>query len=133
MPPELRIRTGVPFIDQAWLRATLKASYWGAHYNDDKITTAIYRSLCFSAWIGEKQVAFARVLTDSAITSALNDVIVDEGWRRQGIGTALLHAVFGHHQVKPTICILQARPENFGLYAKMGFVPVGSFYKRDPQ
>jgi len=130
---DLRITVGAYETDIKWLVPTLKGSYWGAHYTNEAILTAIYRSLCFNAWIGSEQVGFARVMTDAALTSVLNDVIVDGLWRGRGFGTALLKAVFAHHQVAPTICILQARPQNFGLYSKFGFVPVGSMLKRDPQ
>ncbi len=133
MSTELKILTGVNQIDRDWLIRTLKASYWGGHYTDDAITIALYRSICFSAWLGDQQVGFARVMTDCSITSVLNDVIVDGLWRGRGFGTALLTAVFNHHQVQDTICILQARPENFGLYTKFGFVSVGSMFKRDPR
>ncbi len=133
MPPDFRITVGAHETDVAWLIPTLKGSYWGAHYTNEAIITAIYRSLCFNAFLGVQQVGFARVMTDAAITSVMNDVIVDGLWRGRGFGTALLNAVFEHHQVRPTICILQARPNNFPLYQKFSFVPVGNILKRDPQ
>ncbi len=133
MPTDLKITVGAFDTDIKWLIPTLKGSYWGAHYTNDAIITALYRSLCFNAKLGDEQVGFARVMTDAAITSVLNDVIVDGLWRGRGFGTALLKAVFEHHQVSPTICLLQARPQNIGLYTKFGFVPVGSIFKRDPR
>ncbi len=133
MPTDLKITVGADNTDLKWLIRTLQGSYWGAHYTQDAIITVIYRSLCFNAWLGDQQVGFARVMTDAALTSVLNDVIVDGLWRGRGFGTAILKAVFAHPQVAPTICILQARPDNFPLYQKFSFVPVGNILKRDPQ
>lgn len=133
MPPNLKIFVGADSVDVDWLLRSLNASYWGGHYTMAMVMNAIYRSLNFSACVDNEQVAYARILTDGAITSVLNDVIVDEKWRHRGIGTKLLETVFAHREVKPTICVVQARYENLGLYSKLGFVPVGSMFKRDPR
>lgn len=135
----IEIQVGSWAIDHEWLLATLHGSYWGGHYTRSLLEKAIEQSLCFSAMFREPgdlswtQVGFARVLTDGAITSMLNDVIVDEKWRGQGIGTALLKKVFAHPDVARTICVIQSRPENWQRYAKFGFVPVSGMFKRDPQ
>lgn len=134
---KLNLFVGEWALDMPWLVSALTTSYWGGHYTSEKIHAAVERSVCFSAYYGApasgRQVAFARVLTDNVLTSVLNDVIVDEKHRRQGVGTAFLKMVLSHHKMKSTICVLQARPENSTFYQKFGFVPVGSMYKRDPR
>ena len=133
MPPDLQIQTRSEVVDIPWLLHVLKSSYWGYHYTLNSLMRAVDHSLCFSAFIGAKQVGFCRVITDSAIVSMLTDVYVDVDFRRQGIGAAMMEAALTHRQVAGTICILQCRPENVALYTKFKFVPVGGIYKRDPQ
>lgn len=116
-----------------WLFGALQKSYWAAHYTLPALLGACHMSTCFNVYAGDQQVAFARIVTDGYLTSMLNDVIVDEKWRGQGIGRWLIGEVIKNGYVRGTICILQARPQNFDLYQKFGFVQVGNMFKRDPR
>lgn len=102
------------------------------HYTMPMLMRATENSLCFSAWIENSQVGFARVITDRATSSLINDVVVDKKWREKGIGTALMQAALGHPLVSNTICILHTRWAS-DFYQKFGFVPVGGMLKRDPK
>ncbi len=50
-------------------------------------------SLHVSAWDQDRLVGFARVVTDGVYRALVDDVMVDEGSRRQGVGTALMQAL----------------------------------------
>ena len=47
-------------------------------------------SLCLGAWQGEQLVGFARVLTDDQYRAFIEDVVITEEVRGQGLGLALI-------------------------------------------
>lgn len=49
-----------------------------------------HTALHISAWDGQRLVGFARAVTDNVYRALIDDVIVDEGYQRQGIGTELM-------------------------------------------
>lgn len=133
MPPDLKIYGYLEPIDLDWTFHALKESYWGYHYTREQVMNAIDRSVCVSAFIGKhQQIGFARAITDRATVSMIHDVIVDEKWRGQGVGTAMMDKLLNHSFISKTICVLQTRNAH-GLYLKFGFVPIGNTFKRDPR
>ncbi len=136
MPPSINVRiyTDPSCLNHDWLFRTLSASYWGGHYTKAQILRAIDHSIVFGAYLEDpiRQIGFARAVSDRAICSIINDVIVDPGWRKMGVGTSLIQAMVEHPAIAPTICILKTRYAN-GLYSKFGFVSAGDFLKRDPR
>lgn len=120
-------------LDREWIVATLRASYWGGWLTEPQINQAIDASLCFGLYtrgIAPLQIGFARAVTDGATFSSVMDVIIREGWRRQGFGTALMEEVVRHPLVAPTICVLDTRNAH-RFYAKLGFLWAGHVMKRD--
>ncbi|MDD2959611.1 MAG: GNAT family N-acetyltransferase [Lachnospiraceae bacterium] len=70
----------------------LQQSYWANSRDADTIRASIENSCCFA--IVDKNidtiVAFARVITDFATMYYLTDVIVDEQYRKIGLGKKLI-------------------------------------------
>jgi len=75
----------------------LSKTYWGHRRPLDRLETAVKNSLCYSAHVkegnDEKMVGFGRVLIDYATFAYFTDVIVDENYRHNGIGTALMDSM----------------------------------------
>jgi len=55
-------------------------------------------ALC--AWDGDRLVGFGRVLTDFVYRATIWDVIVDEGYQKQGIGTEIVRRILHHPRLK---------------------------------
>jgi len=138
------VSTSLASMNVPWICATIRAQYWGAWLTDDKIIQAMSRSLCFGVFKDEvidggdivvcgQQVAFARVLTDGETLSTVTDVVVDEAFRNQGIGTLLMNAVIAHELVRNTISVLQAKPIAIGWYSNFGYDGAVGVMKRDPR
>ena len=53
-------------------------SYWAKDISIEKVNTAIEHSLCFGVYHGDKQVGFARVVTDYAVIAYVGDVFIVE-------------------------------------------------------
>ncbi|HYF75256.1 MAG TPA: GNAT family N-acetyltransferase, partial [Candidatus Nitrosocosmicus sp.] len=87
----------------------------------EQIKKSIENSLCFGVYDAERQVGFARVVTDYSVMYWLCDVFVDEEYRGQGVGKLLVEYVVNHHDLKELNGILATRDAQ-GLYEKYGFI-----------
>ncbi|WP_284637685.1 GNAT family N-acetyltransferase [Paenibacillus silviterrae] len=98
----------------------LARSYWA----DKRVEAAIRRSIetshCYGVYEGEKQIGFARVVTDYATMYYLCDVYVDEAYRGQGIGKRLVDAIVNSEELKGLSGLLGTRDAH-GLYEQYGF------------
>lgn len=95
-------------------------SYWAKNRTREQIGKSIMNSLCFRVYDGEKQVAFARAVTDYSVMYWLCDVFVDEAYRGQGLGKFLVECIVTHPDLKELSGILCTRDAQ-GLYRKYGF------------
>ncbi len=80
-------------LDVGYVYAYLsEVSYWAKGRTRETVEKSIANSLCFGVYAGERQVGFARVVTDYATFAWLCDVFVDEAYRGQGLGKRLIEA-----------------------------------------
>ena len=98
----------------------LKKTYWAKDRSKETIAKTIENSLCFSVFKNNKQIGFARVVTDFATFSWIADVVIDPRFRRQGIGKFLMQCVTEHPAIKSTKQTLRTRDAH-GLYEKFNF------------
>jgi ribosomal protein S18 acetylase RimI-like enzyme len=72
------------------------------------------------AWDGDRLVGFGRVLTDFIYRATIWDVIVDQAYQKQGIGTELVQGILNHPKLKKVelFWLCTRRP---GFYEKLGF------------
>ena len=88
------ISTDPARLDLAFLCRSLNASYWAQDRPRQVIEESLRHSLCFGLYrktTGE-QVGFARVVTDQATVSWVCDVLIDERFRGQGLGSGSCRA-----------------------------------------
>jgi GNAT superfamily N-acetyltransferase len=107
-------------LDVPWcLRAIREANHTGG-FGDGQIRTALQSSLCIGAYVAAdgvaRQIGLIRFVTDSAIFSSLTELYVEPDFRNKGVATRLLGEAFMHEAVKPTLCILRARPHLWLFY-----------------
>ena len=82
---------------------------------------AMENSLCFGGFVGDSQVAFARVISDYASFANLVDVFVLPEHRGKGFSKLLMQAVFSHPQLQGLRRFTLATSTAHGLYAQFGF------------
>lgn len=104
------------------VKALLKQTYWAQNRSEELIRTSIQNSVCYGAYLEEtgKQIGFARVVTDYASVYYICDVIVDEQYRRMGLGKELIRAIVSDERFISCRGIL-ATADAHGLYEKYGF------------
>jgi GNAT superfamily N-acetyltransferase len=75
---------------------------------------------CIGVYLLDKQIGFARVVTDGATMYWLCDVLVDEAHRGCGIGKKLIDSIVNWEKLQGMGGILATRDAH-GLYEKYGF------------
>ena len=91
---DLRISTDPSELDVGVIHRFLsEQSSWARGIPRELVERSIANSLCFGGFLGGAQVAFARVVTDSATYGNLVDVFVLPEHRGRGHSKALVRAV----------------------------------------
>ena len=96
-------------------------SSWARGIPRDLFDRAMTNALCFGGFLGDEQIAFARVISDYATFANLVDVFVVPEFRGQGYATHLLEAVFAHPDLQGLRRFTLATRDQHGLYARFGF------------
>ena len=117
-----RISTDANAMDVDAVHAYLRDSYWAEGIPRELVARAIAGSLCVGIFRDERQVAFARVVTDRATFAYLCDVYVLEDHRRRGLAAWLMETVVAHPQLQGLRRFVLATRDAHGLYEKFGFV-----------
>jgi GNAT superfamily N-acetyltransferase len=118
----LRISTEKDELDVDFIFNFLhREARWCKGIPRELVEKSIQHSLCFGAFIGQKQVGFARLVTDYATFGNLVDVFVMQELRGQGISRVILNAVNEHPELKGVRRITLATSDKQALYAKFGY------------
>ena len=105
----------------------LSRSYWAKDIPIDIVETAIDNSLCFGVFnTSGNQVAFARMITDTATFAYLSDVFVLEEHRGKGISKWLMQEILAHPKLQGIRRMVLATSDAHGLYQQFGFKSLGS-------
>ena len=126
MSGKYEISTDAASFDIGLIHATLSTSYWAEGRTRETVERSIRHSLCFGVFDGDKQVAFARVITDRAVFGYLADVFVVPEYRGRDISKGLMAAVLEHADIKKLKLLLLRTKDAHGLYAQFGFAPIPS-------
>jgi GNAT superfamily N-acetyltransferase len=96
-------------------------SYWAAGIPLDIVRRSIRNALCFGVYAGDRQVGFARVISDYATIAYLGDVFVMPEYRGRGLSKWLMSVVLGHPDLQGLRRWMLATRDAHGLYSQFGF------------
>ena len=101
VPMDIEISTDRERLDvdviHRWLS---EESYWARGRSREVVERAIAHSLCFGVYLEERQVGYARVVTDFATFAWLADVFILDEFRGRGYGKTLIQAVVDHPDLR---------------------------------
>lgn len=112
-------------LDVPWVTAMLARSYWAANIPEFTMRRAIAGSLCFGIY-RDRQVGFARIVTDYATFAWLADVIIDPEHRGRGLGTWLTQVITTHPSLHGLRRWLLATRDAHAIYATAAFKPLAA-------
>jgi len=101
-----------------------KQSYWGQGRAVAVVQRSLDHSLNFGLYRGDKQVGFARVVTDFATFAWVADVFVIAEERGLGLSKWLMEVILGHPRLQGFRRWVLATKDAHSLYARYGFIPL---------
>jgi N-acetylglutamate synthase-like GNAT family acetyltransferase len=96
-------------------------SYWAEKIPLETVRKSLNGSLCFGIFENEKQIGFARVITDYATFGYLADVFIDELYRGCGLSKWMMATIMAHPQLQGFRSWMLGTKDAHGLYAQFGF------------
>jgi N-acetylglutamate synthase-like GNAT family acetyltransferase len=116
-----RISSDPIHMDVSAIHAYLTRSYWAQGIPYETVAKSIECSLCFGVFQGNRQIGFARVITDKATYAYLCDVYILEEYRGSGLARRLMETVSGHPDLQNLRRFTLVTRDAHGLYEKFGF------------
>ncbi len=98
-----------------------KESYWAKDRNIDTVIKSIGNSLCFGIYLDDRQIGFARVVTDYAVIAWLMDVFILKEYRGKGYGQELMNNIINHRLLKEVRKMRLGTEDAHEFYRKFGF------------
>ncbi len=104
-------------------------AYWCLNIPKDKVQTAITNSLCFGVYENQKQIGFARVITDFSTVAYLGDVYILEAYRGLGLSKWLLETIMSNHDLQGLRRWILLTGDAHELYRKFGWTDIADASK----
>lgn len=121
---DVRITDDREQVDLDVLHPFLAQAYWSPGVPREVVERAVEHSLCLSAFRGDAQIGFARVVTDRATFAYLGDVFVLPEHRGAGLGRELARIAVDHPATAGVRKFLLATRDAHGVYEPLGFGPI---------
>jgi len=99
-------------------------AYWCKNVSIEIVKRSIDGSMCFGIFHGQRQVGFARVITDTATFGYLADVFIINDYRGRGLAKWLMQCIMGHSELQGFRSWMLATRDAHGLYSQFGFKPL---------
>jgi len=113
-------------INVAYVHEFLSQSYWSPGVPVKVVKKAMKGSVCFGVYYKDKQVGYARMVTDKATFAYLADVFIDEDHRGKGLAKWLVETILAHPQLQGLRRILLATKDAHKLYEQCGFTSINN-------
>ena len=99
----------------------LSRAYWANKRPREVIRKSLQFSLNFGVYDGNRQIGFARVITDRATFAYLCDVFVHEDFRGKALGKWMMECILAHPELQGLRRWSLATHDAHGLYKQFGF------------
>jgi len=103
------------------IHSFLTRSYWAEGISKEIIRRSIEGALCFGVFENDKQVGFARMITDRATFAYLADVFIIEEYRGLGLSKWLMEVIMSYPDLQGLRRMMLATRDAHELYKKFGF------------
>jgi len=108
------------------IHSFLTRSYWAEGISKEIIMRSIEGALCFGVFENDKQVGFARMITDKATFAYLADVFIIEDYRGLGLSKWLMEVIMSYPDLQGLRRMMLATRDAHELYKKFGFIPLNN-------
>ena len=108
-------------LDIDLIHSFLTRSYWAEGISKEIISRSVEGALCFGVFENDKQVGFARMITDRATFAYLADVFIIEEYRGRGLSKWLMEVIMSHPDLQGLRRMVLVTRDAHELYKKFGF------------
>ena len=108
------------------IHSFLTRSYWAEGISKEIVRRSIQGALCFGVFENDKQVGFARMITDKATFAYLADVFIIEEYRGLGLSKWLMEFIMSYPDLQGLRRMILATRDAHELYKKFGFTPLNN-------
>jgi GNAT superfamily N-acetyltransferase len=102
-----------------------KESYWVQGLPFERVVAAADHSLNFGVYHADRQVGYARVVTDYARVAYLADVFIIGEYRGRGLSKWLIEVIMAHPDLRGLKRWMLHTKDAHGLYKRFGWTPAG--------
>lgn len=120
------ISTDPARFDLALIHDFLTHAYWARGIDEATVRHAVANSLCFGVFQGQRQIGFARLVTDRATFAYLADVFILDPFRGRGLAHWMLEVIMAHPDLQRLRRWLLATRDAHGLYRQFGFTALAA-------
>lgn len=96
-------------------------AYWSKGRSMEVVKTSIENSFCLAVFENEKQIGFARVITDYVVFGWIMDVFILDEFKGKGVGLDLMTNLLAHQELKNVQKWGLATVDAVKFYKKLGF------------
>lgn len=120
------IEEGFDKMDFDKVTKLLGDTYWSKGISKQEVMKGASNSALVVGVFNEvhEQLAYSRVISDKTRFAYVMDVIVDESYRKQGLGQAMVNFILTHPELDDVYQWLLITKDAHGVYQKVGFGPV---------
>ncbi len=119
---EYQIIFGYENMDFTKVTEMLSQVYWSIGISEAEVKKgALNSALVAGAFIDGSQVGFARVISDKTRFAYLTDVVIDDAYRKQGIGSLIVESILKHDELQDIYQWLLVTKDAHGVYENLGF------------
>ncbi|MCV9930489.1 GNAT family N-acetyltransferase [Flavobacterium sp. LS1R49] len=122
----ITVSTDKTKLDVPFVQHFLKDIYWAAGRTMEEVQTTIDNSFCFGIFLEDKQIGFARVITDYVVFAYVMDVFITEEHRGKGYSSVLIDRMINEPALKEVKIWRLATTDAHFLYSKFGFTALKS-------
>jgi GNAT superfamily N-acetyltransferase len=108
-------------LDRQAIQEMLKETYWGKTRSIAEIEATIVNSRCYGLFLDNRQIGFARVLSDTVVFAYLMDVLVHKDFQGKGYAKVLLDHIFSDPEYANLHRWNLVTRDAHGLYKQYGF------------
>jgi len=108
-------------LDLKVIHGYLSRSYWAEEIPFETVKRSVEHSLCFGVYAADKQIGFARVISDYTTFAYLADVFILEEERGKGLSKFLMECILKHKELQGLRNFSLMTQDAHSLYARYGF------------
>lgn len=123
---EYTVKYGCEHMDFARVTAMLSKAFWSPGIKMDEVKKgALNSALVVGVFIGDRQIGYARAISDKTRFAYILDVYVDEEYRRKGAGRLMVDSILKSAEMKDVYQWLLITRDAHGVYRTSGFEALG--------